>query len=100
MAVHTDWKAYSKFCNKITINANLANKTHIDIEIKSPIQHIQKAYRKATRTVSTYNARLITDPFFQDTIKNRNKMRREYQRTGNPIFKLQRNILTNVIKKK
>ena len=100
MTEHTNWKTHAKFCNKTNINPHLKNETHIDTDIKTLTQHIEKVYQNATRTSSTHNISPITDSVLLDIIKNRNKVRRKYQKTKNPIFKLHRNILTNKIQKK
>lgn len=73
--------------------------TYIDRGIKTLNHHIKKTYRNATQTVSTHNMSPITDPLLSNIIKNRNKIQKKYQ-TTNPIFKLQRNILTNKIQKR
>lgn len=108
MTKHTNW-THAKFCNKININPHLTNETHMDTEIKTLTQHIEKAYRNAIRTVSTYNISPnglddnispITDPLLLDIIENQNRMRRKYQKTGNTIFKLHRNNRKNKIQKK
>lgn len=55
---HTDWKTYTKLCNKININPHLKNE--INLEIKAITQHIYKAYKIATQRAYTRGTNLYT----------------------------------------
>ena len=78
---------------------HLPNTGDIDTEISTFTHLIQKAYRDSTKTIPEHNTNPVPDPFLLDLIKQRNKMRRNYQKTGNQTFKLYRNLLTTKIQK-
>ena len=94
---HTDWKQYRKICNTYPITQNITTKEEIDAQILVLQKNIRHAYRKAITYKDSRN-HSNSDPFLQQLIRDRH--RRKYQKTGHLTHKLQRNLLTTLIRKK
>ena len=96
----TDWSTYVKLCSKKKINPNLPTTATIDTEIKNLYQLINNSYRIATRPQTIQNINSTIDLLLYNPIKERNRQRRNYQKTGNSLHELKRNILTTAIQKR
>ena len=96
----TNWGLYKTICNTYQICTALDTPDKIDAQIERVQQHILSAHRRATHTHNTTRNQQYIDPYLQNLITNRNKYRRKHQRTGNPTYKLLRNIFTTQIQKR
>ena len=99
-AKYTNWKAYKQICNTYPINTELNTFHKIDAQIAQLQKSILNAFQKSTYIRGPTRKLPNADPYLQDLIRRRNKHRRKFQKTRNPIHNLLRNILTIQIQKR
>ena len=95
---HTDWNKYRKICSSARLCTEIRNTQEIDSQIEQLQKNIQQAFQRATHQQTGQNSIGNRDTYLLDLIKNRNRHRRKYQKTGNLQHKLVRNILTTKIR--
>ena len=97
---HTDWKQYQKICNSYPITQNITTKEEIDTQIYVLQSSIRQTYKKATSFHKESHKLPNPEPLLQQLMRDRNRHRRKFQKTGHPIHKLQRSLLATLIQKK
>ena len=97
---HTNCNQYRQICNTYKICTEIKTPETIDQQIEQLRKNISNAYHKATQKHTPQGNQQNSDQYLRDLITRRNRHRRKYQKTGNPVHKLFRNMLTAQIQKR
>lgn len=100
--VYTDWKVFkSKVHKNLTLNPHINTLEDIDREIDNLTSVISKSYKQASTRTQLDNYKLQLPPNIINTIKHKNKIRRQLQQNYNPNIHQQyielKNITTSLI---
>lgn len=94
-----DWAKFKQVCSNFTLKNTISSVEEINSEKERLNKRVKSAYHKATIISSDSNRTISHIPEVQQIIRERNKARRKFQRTNNPLYSLQRNMLSHQIQK-
>jgi hypothetical protein len=98
---NTNWKKFRETLDtKIHINNNITDTNQLELEVTKYTKAIEKARDEHSKTIKIDTQKIQLPDDILNTIKDRNKARKTYQRTGHHGHKTQMQMLNREIKNK